>query len=43
MSAIWLLLYLGSLVHLLALNGYGLKHPASLLLLLPLPPHDALQ
>jgi len=36
MSAIWLLLYLGSLVHLLALNGYGLKHPASLLLLLPL-------
>lgn len=36
MSATWLLLYLGTLVHLLALNGYGLKHPASLLLLLPL-------
>lgn len=35
MSAIWLVLYLGSLVHLLALNGYGLKHPASAVLLLP--------
>lgn len=35
MSAVWLILYLGSLVHLLTLNGYGLKHPASALLLLP--------
>jgi hypothetical protein len=35
MSAIWLILYLGSLVHLLVLNGFGLKHPASLIVLLP--------
>ncbi len=35
MSAIWLLLYLGSLVHLLALNGFGLKHPASWVVLAP--------
>lgn len=35
MSAAWLVLYLGSLVHLLALNGYGMGTPASLLVLLP--------
>lgn len=36
MNAVWLVLYLGSLVHLLALNGYGLKQPASLVILAPL-------
>jgi hypothetical protein len=36
MTAVWLVLYLGSLVHLLALNGYGLAQPASLVVLVPL-------
>lgn len=35
MSATWLILYLGSLVHLLALHGFGLKHPASFVVLVP--------
>jgi hypothetical protein len=35
MSAVWLLLYLGSLVHLAALNGFGLKHPASWVVMVP--------
>ena len=36
MNAVWLVLYLGSLVHLLTLNGYGLKQPASLVILAPI-------
>lgn len=35
MNAAWVILYLGGLVHLLALNGYGVKHPAAAALLLP--------
>ncbi len=36
MSAIWILLYLAGLCHLLALNGFDLQRPAAWLILLPI-------
>ena len=36
MSAVWILLYLAGLCHLLAMNGYDLQRPAACLVLLPI-------